>query len=313
VSLARNSDHYDRETLRKVFYQNHVNASFFELLVILVFFIVGAFQFNNFFVIPAAASTFLVFTVVLMIISITMSWLKGWTLSVLIILILLFDFASGKFDLLNMSNPAYGLNYDQEPIPYNLATLDSLNNDLLGVSRDINQHEKILDKWLDRQRKLKGDPSFKPKMIIVNTSGGGLRSSLWTVRALQYCDSVSNGEITQNTRLISGSSGGSIGAAYFRDLYLNRETINPGLYSEKYLENISKDVLNRVLFTLATNDIFIRFRKRDVAGYSYVLDRGMTFEDQLNINTGFVFNKPVMAYAEAVAEAQIPMMILAPS
>src|SRR5690606_35928867 len=72
VNLARNSDHYDRETLRKVFYQNHVNASFFELLVILVFFIVGAFQFNNFFVIPAAASTFLVFTVVLMIISITM-------------------------------------------------------------------------------------------------------------------------------------------------------------------------------------------------------------------------------------------------
>ena len=313
VNLARNSDHYDRETLRKVFYQNHVNASFFELLVILVFFIVGAFQFNNFFVIPAAASTFLVFTVVLMIISITMSWLKGWTLSVLIILILLFDFASGKFDLLNMSNPAYGLNYDQEPIPYNLATLDSLNNDLLGVSRDINQHEKILDKWLDRQRKLKGDPSFKPKMIIVNTSGGGLRSSLWTVRALQYCDSVSNGEITQNTRLISGSSGGSIGAAYFRDLYLNRETINPGLYSDKYLENISHDILNRVLFTLATNDIFIRFRKRDVAGYSYVLDRAMTFEDQLNINTGFVFDKPVNAYANAVADAQIPMMILAPS
>ena len=313
VNLARNSDHYDRETLRKVFYQNHVNASFFELLVILVFFIVGAFQFNNFFVIPAAASTFLVFTVVLMIISITMSWLKGWTLSVLIILILLFDFASGKFDLLNMSNPAYGLNYDQEPIPYNLATLDSLNNDLLGVSRDINQHEKILDKWLDRQRKLKGDPSFKPKMIIVNTSGGGLRSSLWTVRALQYCDSVSNGEITQNTRLISGSSGGSIGAAYFRDLYLNRQTISPGLYSEKYLENISHDILNRVLFTLATNDIFIRFRKRDVAGYSYVLDRAMTFEDQLNINTGFVFDKPVNAYANAVADAQIPMMILAPS
>ena len=31
INLARESDHYDRETLRKVFYQNHVNASFFEL------------------------------------------------------------------------------------------------------------------------------------------------------------------------------------------------------------------------------------------------------------------------------------------
>ncbi|NEN22175.1 hypothetical protein G3O08_01490 [Cryomorpha ignava] len=313
VNLARNSDHYDRETLRKVFYQNHVNASFFELLVILVFFVIGAFQFNNFFVIPAAASTFLVFTVVLMIISITMSWLKGWTLTVLIALILLVDFASGKLDWINMANPAYGLNYEQEPVPYNLATLDSLNSNLIGVSRDIEQHEKILNKWLDKQRKLKGDPTYKPKMIIVNTSGGGLRSSLWTVRALQYCDSVSKGQITQNIRLISGSSGGSIGAAYFRDLYLNKETINPGLYSEKYQENISKDILNRVLFTFATNDIFIRFRKRDIGGYSYVLDRGMTFEDQLNINTDFVFDKPVNAYAEAVADARIPMMILAPS
>lgn len=313
VSLARNSDHYDRETLRKVFYQNHVNASFFELLIILVFFIVGAFQFNDFFVIPAAASTFLVFTVVLMIISITMSWLKGWTLSVLIISILIFDFASSKFDVLNMSNPTYGIDYSQKPIPYNLATLDSLNGDLLGVSRDIEQHEKILNKWLDNKRKQKGDPSFKPKMIIVNSSGGGLRSSLWTLRSLQYCDSISNGEITQNIRLISGSSGGSIGAAYFRDLYLNKETINPGLYSEKYLENISRDILNRVLFTFATNDIFIRFRKREVAGYNYVLDRGMTFEDQLNINTGFVFDKPVNAYAAAEADARIPMMILAPS
>lgn len=313
VNLARNCDHYERETLRRVFYQNHVNASFFELLVILVFFIIGAFQFNDFFVIPAAASTFLVFTVILMIISITMSWLKGWTLTVLIVLILLVDYASGKYDWLNMANPAYGLNYKHKPVPYNLSTLDSLNGNLFGVSQDIEQHEKILNKWLDKQRKQKGDPAYKPKMIIVNTSGGGLRSSLWTVRALQYCDSVSNGQITQNIRLISGSSGGSIGAAYFRDLYLNKETITPGLYSDKYQENISSDILNRVLFTLATNDIFIRFRKRNIAGHSYVLDRAMTFEDQLNINTGYVFDKPVNAYADAVADARIPMMILAPS
>ena len=313
VNLARDTEHYDAGMLKKVFYQNHVNASFFEILVILSFFLIGAFQFNEFFVIPAAASTFLVFTVILMVISITMSWLKGTTLTVLIALILVVNYASSKYDWLNMANPAYGLDYSQPPIPYTISTLDSLNSDLLGVSRDKEQHEKILNKWLDSQRKLKKDPSYKPKLIIVNTSGGGLRSALWAVRSLQYCDSVSNGQITQNTRLISGSSGGMIGAAYFRDLYLNRDEITPSLYSEKYLENISTDILNRVLFTLATNDIFIRFRKREVAGHSYVLDRGMTFEDQLNINTGHVFNKPVSAYAKAVENAEIPMMVMAPS
>ena len=138
----------------------------------------------------------------------------------------------------------------------------------------MEDQEKILNKWLDRERKLKGDPSHKPKMIIVNTSGGGLRSSLWTLRSLQYCDSVTNGRVTENTRLISGSSGGTIGAAYFRDLYMNKDSLNPSLYSDQYLENISKDILNRVLFTFATNDIFIRFRKRNIAGYDYVLEEG---------------------------------------
>lgn len=313
INLARESDHYDRETLRKVFYQNHVNASFFELLIILAFFLIGAFQFNDFFVIPAAASTFLVFTVVLMAISITMSWLKGWTLTVLIALILLVDYASGRLNWLNMADPAFGIDYSEQPIPYNLRTLDSLNSNLIGVRQDMEDQEKILNKWLDRERKLKGDPSHKPKMIIVNTSGGGLRSSLWTLRSLQYCDSVTNGRVTENTRLISGSSGGTIGAAYFRDLYMNKDSLNPSLYSDQYLENISKDILNRVLFTFATNDIFIRFRKRNIAGYDYVLDRGMTFEDQLNINTDFVFNKPISSYKNAVSEAMIPMMILAPS
>ena len=313
VNLARNSDHYDRETLKQVFYQNHVNASFFELLVIIAFFIVGAFQFNPIFVIPSAASTFLVFTVILMIISITMSWLKGWTLTILIALILLLDFASGKINWLNMASHPYGINYTQKAIPYTLKTLDSLNSNLIGVRLDIEQHEKTLNKWLTQQRKLMGDPGYKPKLIVVNSSGGGLRSSLWTLRSLQYCDSVTNGRLIENTRLISGSSGGSIGAAYFRDLYLNKENINPGLYSELYQDNISKDILNRVLFTFATNDIFIRFRKRNIAGYDYVLDRGTTFEDQLNINTGFVFNKPISAYANAVADARIPMLIMAPS
>lgn len=313
INLARESDHYDRETLRKVFYQNHVNASLFEVLIIVSFFLIGAFQFNDFFVIPAAASACLVFTVVLMVISITMSWLKGWTLSVLILLILAFNFASGKWDIFNMENPAYGLNYNVEPIPYTLTTLDSLSNNQKIIDRDIALQEKVLDNWLLAQRKKRNDRTYKPKIVIVNTSGGGLRSSLWTMRSLQYCDSMLQGRLSENTRLISGSSGGTIGAAYYRDLYLHRNTIDPGIYSEAYLDNISKDILNRVMFTLATNDIFIRFRKREIAGHEYVLDRGMTFEDQLNQNTGFVFNKTVKSYASAVFEARIPMMVLAPS
>ena len=56
-------------------------------------------------------------------------------------------------------------------------------------------------------------------MVIVNTSGGGLRAMLWTMRCLQAADSVMNGSLMARTTMITGSSGGLIGATYYRQLY----------------------------------------------------------------------------------------------
>jgi hypothetical protein len=171
----------------------------------------------------------------------------------------------------------------------------------------------VLNTWLDKQRKKHRDPTYKPVMILVNTSGGGLRSSLWTVLSMQYCDSMTDGAFFENTRLISGSSGGTIGAAYYRELHLQKDSIPDPIYSSVHRNNVSKDILNRVLFSLATNDMFIRFRHREIAGHNYVIDRGMTFEEQLNINTGFMLNKRVSDLEAPVSKAEVPMMVLAPS
>lgn len=313
IGLARDITHYDRTTLRKVFLQNHVNASFFEVLIILGFLFVGAFQFHQIMVIPAAASAILVFTLIIMLVSIGMSWLKGWTYPIILALLIGVNHLSGKMNVLNMTNHAYGLDYSQPPVAYNLRTIDSLNNDLLRAREDADRHLQVLNRWLDTQRKAQGNPYFKPHMVVVNTSGGGLRSSMWTVLALQFCDSITGGAFTANTRLLTGSSGGTIGAAYYRELYLHRDSLQPGLYHPMYAQNISNDILNRVLFSFATNDIFVRFRQRNIAGYNYVLDRGMVFEHQLNRNTGFVLNKPAAWYAPFVERAEIPLMVLAPS
>ncbi len=313
INLARDISHYDRDTLRRVFFQNHVNASFFEVMVIVVFLIIGAFQFSPVFVIPAASSTLLVFTVIIMLISITMSWLKMWTYPAILLFLLVINHVSGKFDILNMANYAYGLDYSAKPVAYNNHTIDSLSNNLLRVRQDADLHIMTLNLWLNNQRKTKGDPAYKPKMVIINTSGGGLRSTMWTMLSMQLCDSLTGGKFFENTRLISGSSGGTIGAAYYRELYLRKDTLKPGIYSQTYVENVSHDILNRVLFSFATNDIFIRFRKKNIAGYNYVLDRGMMFEEQLNQNTGFVLNKTVESYADDVSAAKIPLLVLAPS
>lgn len=313
ISLARNVDHYDKATLRKVFFQNHVNASLFEFLVLLTFFIVGAFQYTEFFIIPAAASACFLFTVVLMVISIAMARLKGWTVTALIALVLALNFASARWDILNMRNYAYGLDYEVPPVPYAPTLSDTLETREKKVQDDLRHHEAILDAWLARERELRRDPFFKPKFVVMNVSGGGLRSALWAVRTLQHCDSTLDGRLMRNTRVISGASGGIIGASYYRELYLRRDTLQPGLYSDVYLERISADLLNRVLFSFATNDIFIRFRTREIAGHKYILDRGMTFEDQLNKNTGFVLDKTIGDYAAPVERGDIPMMIMAPT
>lgn len=311
VNLARESRHYNAETLKKVFYQNHVNASLFEAIIVLVFFVIGVFQHNDFFVIPAAASVCLVFTVILMAISIVMSRLKGWTLTFFIVLFLIINWASANWDILNQANYAYGLNYENEPVAYNLHTIDSLNNDLVRVNRDKEHHERILKSKIAEIGKKR--TSGKPKLVIINATGGGLRSTLWTMRSLQYADSITNGNLMKHSILMTGSSGGIIGMSYFRELVLRQDSLKAEIYSQRFRQEASSDILNRVLFTFATNDIFIRFRRTQVEGKTYILDRGKTFENQLNRNTKNMMNKKLSDYYKPVSGGLIPTLVMAPS
>ncbi|MEM9053193.1 MAG: patatin-like phospholipase family protein [Bacteroidota bacterium] len=311
VNLARESKHYDAETLQKVFYQNHVNASLFEIIIVVLFFLIGVFQHNDFFVIPAAASACLVFTVVLMAISIIMSRLKGWTFTVLVLTLLVVNWASKKWNFLNQVNYAYGLNYEKPPVDYSLAHIDSLNNDLVIVNSDKAHHERILNEKIGTLNR--GTAKTKPKLVVINATGGGLRSTLWTMRSLQMADSITGGQLMDQTALMTGSSGGIIGSSYFRELILRKDSLGDEIYSKRYREQSSNDILNRVLFTLATNDIFIRFRRTQVDGRSYILDRGKTFENQLNRNTENVFNKKLSDYYKPVSAGLIPMIVMAPS
>ncbi|NNE54793.1 MAG: hypothetical protein HKN32_02140, partial [Flavobacteriales bacterium] len=66
IALARKSLHYPKSVLEKVFAQNHVNASLFEIILLISFIVIGSFRENPFFVIPAGASVVLFFTMALM-------------------------------------------------------------------------------------------------------------------------------------------------------------------------------------------------------------------------------------------------------
>ncbi len=151
-------------------------------------------------------------------------------------------------------------------------------------------------------------------MVFLCASGGGKRAALWTLNALQYCDSITQGKLMNNAVLITGASGGLIGASYFRELKLRQQLgqqINP--YAGIHRQKISTDNLNPLIFSLLANDLFVGFTKFQYAGIHYERDRAYTFENQLNEITQHLMDKPISDYNAFEKQGTIPMMILTPT
>lgn len=298
---------YDKHILLRVFDQNHLNAVIVEVFLIILIILLGLFRDSPMFQIPAAASGILFFSIIIMFTGAFSYWLRGWAISVLIIVLFAFNFMM-KNDWIQSSYQAFGINYNKEPVPYNLNHIHSLST-RKSYHEDRLKTIETLEKW-----KASFPDGTKPKMVFVCVSGGGQRAAVWSMRTLQYIDSVTNGKVMQHTRLMTGASGGLIGAAYFRELYLRKqEDPNINLSNPDYLNNISKDVLNPIIFSMVVNDLFFRFQKFTDGKHEYYKDRGYAFEQKLHENTGNILNKPIIAYKEAEANAKIPMMLISPT
>lgn len=304
IKLAREFSHYNKDQLNQVFRQNNVNASFFEIAVIISIFILGLFREYELFVIPAGASILLLFTILVMLTSAIRSWLQGWTFPVFIAVFLIINYLS-QYETFKYSSKAYGLDYSKEKNIYQSPKLAADT-----IAKDSLYHIAILEKWAKKNK----EEGKKPKLILFNVSGGGSRASMWAFKVLQYLDSISTGEVTKNIHLISGSSGGMIGSAYFRELLDRKQDgkkIN--IHHHKYAYDLGKDILNPLVFSLAVNDYFIRFQKFEYDGEKYWKDRGYAFEKTLNKNTRGYLDKPLGAYRLKEFNSEIPLMILSPA
>jgi hypothetical protein len=311
ISLARGYEHYEKEMLIRVFKQNHFNAAVFGVLSVMSLLALGWFREIPAFEIPAGASIFLLFTTFLMLTSALHTWLRGWstTASISMLVILNFIYFVGPF---NSASNAFGLDYDGPKTEYSNRMLHLWEGDKVTRRKDIEHTIAILEKWKAKNT-IQGSTE-KPKMVLINTSGGGLRSAMWTFYSLQYADSLMGGELLGHTQLITGSSGGMVGAAYLRELYLQfQEKKIKTIYGDSLLVNISKDVLNPIAFSITTNDLFFRMQKTQYEGHTYCKDRGFAFESTLNENTHYILDKQLKDYRQPEANAVIPMMILAPT
>jgi hypothetical protein len=293
---------FEATKLLRVFDQNHLNLFLIQVFLILVVIILGFFKEHPFLQLPAAMSVTLLLAILIMIAGAVNFWLRRWaTLAVILFLVLINYFSN--FDFLNRPHEAYGIDYSVPPVAYTLAHLDSLlHPDTIAKDRD--NTIRILDNW-----KSKFPSDSLPKLVIVAASGGGQRASLWTLKVLQSIHEIKNGEITKHMELLTGASGGVIGEAFFREIYLRSltdQSIDPT--DSKYLDQISTDNLNPIIFSLLVNDLIIRNQSFDYNGRKYLKDRGFAFENQLNINTEHVLDKPISAYAEPEFVGMIPLL-----
>ena len=310
IKYARESKHYNRENLKKIFSQNHINASIFEIVIIISFVILGLFKENQYFLIPAAASVFLLLSMIVMLISILYSWLKKWTIFAVATIIVGLNYISSSNQFSYYQNKAYGINYETDKAKYSFENLQKI-----ALNKDFNLSDyengiKILENW--KLKNVKSD-STKPKLVIINTSGGGSRSMLWTFNVLQELDTQMNGELMNKTQMITGSSGGILGASYYRELDIRKNNGELNSITNEHKSNAGKDMLNSIIFTIATNDLLVKWQSFNDGKYTYAKDRAYMFERQLNENTNYVLDKRLKDYQELESSANTPLLFLSPT
>lgn len=300
---VRDVSHYTTTFLESIFKRHHFAAILSVFAAFLFLVLIGFLLDNPFFQLPAAASITVFFSILIGVAGAISYFLQSWSIPYLIGLILLLN-VFYKLDWIDPRNKAYGLNY------WNKNERPSYTKEgLLAVcTKENSEADKanmisILDAWKKKQ------DNEKPLLVIINTSGGGHRSATFTMSVLQYLDSITNGGIMKKTFLINGASGGMIGAAYFRELYLRKQKgQNIRLQDNRYIDDIAGDVLNPLFTSFFARDLIAPAQKFSVGSFQYVKDRGYAFEQKLNENTRGYLNKQLKDYMADEKAANIPLM-----
>ncbi len=308
IAPINNNYPYDKGLITKVFDQTQLNAVIIQIVILLALFGLGLFRDVPIFQIPAGASAIMLLTILLMISGAIAYWLKEWAFSLVIIIFLLVWKVIPENTNPTFYHQAFGMNYNSKAT-YSLKRIQELSSPDY-VEKDKKSTIAILDKWRE-----KFPDSIPPKLVISASSGGGMRSSVWSLRTLQYADSALNGKLMKHSVLMTGSSGGMIGMAYFRELYLREleNRLSESINSESYLEKIARDKLNPTIFSLVVSDLLFRFQRFNIGEHSYFKDRGYSLERQILIDVDSVLDKSILAYRTPERQAKIPMMFLSPT
>jgi len=304
IRRARNVDHYNKHYLDSILKQHHF-AAMITVGCALIFLVILAFLMDYpIFRIPAGASVMIFFAFLIGVAGAYAYLLQSWAIPMVLVMLFALNWMV-EHDLLDNRNKAYGLNYKlrkQRP-EYSVTALQQFFTQE-RADNDKKQTLQILEKWKEKHT------GRKPKLIVINFSGGGLRAATWSMNVLQRLDTLMKGQLMNNTVLMTGASGGMMGASYYRALYLEKQLGRRiDMQDSSYTERISRDLLNCVFTSMAVNDFITPFRSFKIEDKRYAKDRGYAFEMQLNSNTNNSLAGTIRDYQEPERKAQIPMLV----
>lgn len=307
VRHARNVRHYSDKDMARLFRMHHRNALLLVSGALAVFVVLGYFQEHAVFRVPAAASILLLLSLLLAPVGALFFWLRSWSAPALVLLVLLAN-ELVRWGILGRESRAFGWSYET-PVPYNLRHIEDAARSE-QVERDIAAGIAYLENW-KRKVATYYHPLQRPPLVVVTASGGGLKAALWAFRTHQLLDSLTGGRFFDHVAFISGASGGMIGEAFYRELYVHQKTGDDiNLQDKRYVDAISRDLLNAASFSFVVNDLLYPWRTVVLDGRRYPRDRGYMLERQLNENTGYLFRRRLSDYAHFEQQAISPMLLL---
>lgn len=297
-------------TIVRALSQHHGKLLLMQILTFGLIATLGLLEDNPVFQIPAGASFLLIFSLGILILGAISFWSRK-SGALTLIAILAFLTAYNHMEWLHAPSHALGMKYHANLAPYTEEHLAALQTtEAYDADRELALQS--LNNWLANYQEKYGYGA-KPKAVFVSASGGGLRSAYWTLSVLQRLDSLTEGHLSDEIRLMTGASGGMFGQTYFRELYLQRlEGELSSLESECYRENISKDLLNRIIFKVLS-DMILPNRKIYVGDKLYYRETGYSFDDQLAKNLPELGSKRLGDYQIPEQEGLIPPVIYTPT
>lgn len=309
IFKSRSIQHLDQELIEQIYGQNRINAFIFEALTLAAFLVMGFFRNYAVFEMPAAMSIVTLLTIVLMLISAVLSWFHRWAYPLIIAIVFTMSYLSTISPFFKYTSYAFGLDYSKEnKTKYTLSRIAENSVDSIDLNSSKKDIKLILNNWKARQS------VNKPKLVILNTSGGGSRSALWTFILLTKCDEATKNKLFDRLQLISGASGGMIGASYYREVVL-REKIKKIKRRNAIIfkKRLGMDLLNKVAFSASTSDMLMRYKSFKYNKNNYTQDRGAAFEAHLHKNLKNYLEHTLGYYQSFERSGLIPLIIFSPT